>query len=243
MWEMIMGELDHAMEELARSFAHFLPRLLAMLIIALLGWLVAYGLRVMLRAILRIAKFDRLSDNAGTTQMLNKLALPSSSELLSRVVFWVVWFGFILLGVQVLGIVGLQEYISRFFLYLPRLFGALFIVFFGLVAASFFSRAALLAAVNADSPSPRVLATVIRTIIVVFAVSMAFEQLGLAERTILVAFAIAFGALMLGLALAFGMGGRDLAKQFLERRFLKESRNRNRTNSRRCSCATRGCLS
>ena len=175
-----------------------------------------------MRGILRIAKFDKLSDNAGATQILNKLALPSSSELLSRVVFWMVWMGFILLGVQVLGIVGLQEYISRFFLYLPRLFVALFIVFFGLVAASFFSRAALLAAVNADSPSPGLLATLIRTIIVIFAVTMAFEQLGLAERTILVAFAIAFGALMLGLAIAFGMGGRDLAKQFLERRFLKE---------------------
>ena len=222
MWEMIAGELHHAMQELAKDFAHFLPRLLAMLIIALLGWLVAYGLRVMLRGILRIAKFDRLSDNAGTTQMLNKLALPSSSELLSRVVFWVVWFGFILLGVQVLGIVGLQEYISRFFLYLPRLFGALFIFFFGLVAASFFSRAVLLASVNAGSPSPGLLATLIRTIIVIFAVTMAFEQLGLAERTILIAFAIAFGALMLGLAIAFGIGGRDLAKQFLERRFSKE---------------------
>jgi len=222
MWEMIMGELDHAMQELARSFAHFLPRLLAMLIIALLGWVVAYGLKVILRGILRIVKFDRLADNAGTTQLLNKLALPSSSELLSRVVFWVVWLGFILLGVQVLGIVGLQEYISRFFLFLPRLFVALFIVFFGLVAASFFSRAALLAAVNADSPSPRLLATLIRTIIVLFAVTMAFEQLGVAERTILVAFAIAFGALMLGLAIAFGMGGRDLARDFLERRFLRE---------------------
>jgi hypothetical protein len=222
MWEMIAGELDHAMQELARGFAHFLPRLLAMLIIALLGWVVAYALKVILRGILRIAKFDRLSDNAGTNQMLNKLALPSSSELLSRVVFWAVWLGFILLGVQVLGIVGLQEHISRFFLYLPRLFVALFIVFFGLVAASFFSRAALLAAVNADSPSPRLLATLIRTVIVLFAVTMAFEQLGLAERTILLAFAIAFGALMLGLALAFGLGGRDLAKDFLERRFLKE---------------------
>jgi len=222
MWEMIMGELDHAMQELARSFAHLLPRLLAMLIIALLGWVIAYGLKVILRGILRIVKFDRLSDNAGTTQLLNKLALPSSSELLSRVVFWVVWLGFILLGVQVLGIVGLQEYISRFFLFLPRLFVALFIVFFGLVAASFFSRAALLAAVNADSPSPRLLATLIRTIIVLFAVTMAFEQLGVAERTILVAFAIAFGALMLGLAIAFGMGGRDLARDFLERRFLRE---------------------
>ena len=222
MWDMIMGELDHAMQELARSFAHFLPRLLAMLIIALLGFLIAYGLKVILRGILRIVKFDRLADNAGTTQLLNKLALPSSSELLSRVVFWVVWLGFILLGVQVLGIVGLQEYVSRFFLFLPRLFVALFIVFFGLVAASFFSRAALLAAVNADSPSPRLLATLIRTIIVLFAVTMAFEQLGVAERTILVAFSIAFGALMLGLAIAFGTGGRDLARDFLERRFLKE---------------------
>jgi hypothetical protein len=222
MWEMIMGELDHAMQELARGFAHLLPRLLAMLIIALLGWFIAYVLKVILRAILRIVKFDRLSDNAGTTQLLNKLALPASSELLSRVVFWVVWLGFILLGVQVLGIVGLQEYTSRFFLYLPRLFVALFIVFFGLVAATFFSRAALLAAVNADSPSPRLLATLIRAIIVLFAVTMAFEQLGVAERTILVAFTIAFGALMLGLAIAFGMGGRDLAKDFLERRFLKE---------------------
>jgi hypothetical protein len=222
MWEMIAGELHHAMQELARGFAHLLPRLLAMLIIALLGWVIAYSVKVILRGVLRIVKFDRLSDNAGATQLLNKLALPSSSELLSRVVFWIVWLGFILLGVQMLGVVGLQVYISRFFLYLPRLFAALFIVFFGLVAASFFSRAALLAAVNADSPSPRLLATLIRTIIVLFAVTMAFEQLGLAERTILVAFAIAFGALMLGLALAFGMGGRDLARDFLERRFVKE---------------------
>ncbi len=222
MWEMIIGELDHAMQELARDFAHLLPRVLAMLIIALLGWMVAYVFKVALRGILRVVKFDRLSDNAGTTELLNKLALPSSGELLSRVVFWVVWLGFILLGVQVLGIVFFQEYISRFFLFLPRLFAALFIVFFGLVAASFFSRAALLAAVNADSPSPRLLATLIRTIIVLFTVTLAFEQLGIGERTILVAFAIAFGGLMLGLALAFGIGGRELARQFLERRFLKE---------------------
>jgi hypothetical protein len=222
MWEMIAGELNHAMQELAQNFAHFLPRLLAMLIIALLGWIAAYVAKVILRGILRIAKFDKLSENAGASQLLTKVALPSSTELLSRVVFWMVWLGFILLGVQVLGIVGLQEHISSFLLYLPKLFVAMVIVFFGLVAASFFSRAALLGAVNADLPSPQLLAISIRTIIVVFAVSMAFEQLGLAEKTILVAFAIAFGALMLGLAIAFGTGGRDLAKQFLERRFLKE---------------------
>ena len=88
MWERIIGELDHAMQDLARNFEHFVPRLLAMLIIALLGWVVAYALKVSVRGILRVVKFDKLSDNAGATQILNKLALPSSSELLSRVVFW-----------------------------------------------------------------------------------------------------------------------------------------------------------
>jgi hypothetical protein len=118
--------------------------------------------------------------------------------------------------------VGLQEYVSRFFLYLPRLLVGVFIVFFGLLAATFFYRAALLAAVNANLPSPRVLAVSLRTVIVILAVSMAFEELGLAERTIIVAFAIAFGALMLGLAIAFGLGGQDLARRFLERRFLHD---------------------
>lgn len=227
MWEMIIDELTYALQELVRSFAHFFPRLLAMLIVALLGWVIAYVLKVTVRGILRIARIDRLSENAGATQLLSKAALPPLTELLSRFVFWVVWVGFLLLGVNMLGIVALQEHISRFFLYLPRLFAALFIVFLGSLAASFFSRAALLAAVNANFPSPRLLANAIRTVIVIFAVSMMFEELGLAEKTIIVAFAIVFGAVMLGLAIAFGLGGRGLAAQFLEKKFIREKQAQN----------------
>jgi hypothetical protein len=222
MWEMIIDELTYALQELVRSFVHFFPRLLAMLIVALLGWVIAYALKVILRGILRVARIDRLSENAGATQLLSKAALPPLTEVLSRFVFWVVWVGFLLLGVNMLGIVALQEHISRFFLYLPRLFAALFIVFLGSLAASFFSRAALLAAVNANFPSPRLLANSIRTVILIFAVSMMFEELGLAEKTIIVAFAIVFGAAMLGIAIAFGLGGRALAKQYLEKKFIRE---------------------
>jgi hypothetical protein len=151
--------------------------------------------------------------------LLTKAALPTPSELLSRFAFWVAWLGFILLGVSVLGIFGLQQQIAAFFLFLPRLFVALFILFFGLLAAGFFSRAALLAAVNSNLPSPRLLSVAIRTIIIVFVLSGVFEELGLAEQTTLVAFGIAFGALMFGFAIAFGLGGRDLARRFLEKRF------------------------
>lgn len=223
MRDMIVSELIQAVQELARGFARFLPRLIVLVIIAFVGWIIAYLFKVLVRSFLRLIKFDRLSENAGASQLLAKAALPPSSELLSRFVFWVAWLGFILLGISVLGIFGLQEQIARFFLFLPRLFAALFIVFFGLLAASFFSRAALLAAVNGNLPSPRLLGSSVRAIIIVFVLSMAFEELGIAEQTVLVAFGITFGAVMLGLAIAFGIGGKDLAHRFLERRLVHEN--------------------
>ncbi len=220
MREIIIAELTQALQDLVRGFAHYLPRLIVMLIVTFVGWVIASLLKVVVRSILRLTKFSKLSANAGATQLLNQAALPSSTELLSRFVFWVAWAGFILLGVSVLGIMGLQEYISSFFLFLPRVFVAVLILLFGLVAANFVSRAVLLAGVNANFRSSRLLSVAIRIIISIFTLSMVFEVLGVAQETVLIAFGTAFGAVMLGLAIAFGLGGKDLAREFLEKRLV-----------------------
>jgi hypothetical protein len=219
MWQIIVNELTQATRDIVHSVARFLPRLLVMLVIVVVGWVIAYVLRSILRSILRVTKFDKLSEDAGASQLLKKAALPASSELLSRFVFWIAWLGFILVGISVLGVAGFQEQIPRFFAFLPRLFIALFVFFFGLLASSFFSRAALLASVNANLPSPKILSLTIRTVIILFSVSVGVEALGIGEDTMLLAFAIVFGSLMLGLALAFGLGGQDLARRYLENRF------------------------
>ena len=86
------------------------------------------------------------------------------------------------------------------------------------------SRAALLAAVNAGYPSPKLLSWSIRFVIWALAVSMALEQVGVARQTVLAAFSIVFGAFMFGLAIAFGLGGQELARQFLERNLTENKR-------------------
>lgn len=226
MWEIIVSELMQVLHELESGVAHYLPRVVVLLVIAAAGWLIAYAAKAIVRSILQWTTFAKLSEHTGAAQLLHQAALPSSTELLSRFVFWVVWVGFVLLGVSILGIVGLEEYTARFFLFLPRLFGALVILFFGLLAASFFSRAALLAAVNANFRSSRLASISVRVVIIVFALSMAFEVLGVAERTIMIAFGTAFGAIMLGLAIAFGLGGQHLAQEFLEERLGRGNRGR-----------------
>ncbi len=137
--------------------------------------------------------------------------------LLSRSIFWVTWLGFILIGLSVLGVAGLQGQISRLFQFLPEVLVGILILFLGLMTANFLSRTALLAAVNAGYPSPRLLSWSIRFVIWILAISMTLEELGVARQTVISAFSIIFGALMLGLAIAFGLGGQDLARKSLER--------------------------
>jgi hypothetical protein len=223
MWRDFINELSRTIDEILRSVARFLPRFLETLAIVVAGLVVALALKYLLRSVLRIVRFDRLSEHTGATHLLRGAALPSLTELVSRFVFWVAWLGFILLGISVLGVVGIEQHVTSFFGFLPRLFVALFILFFGLLAAGFFSRAALLSGVNAQLPSPRLISWAVRTMIILFVVSMAFEEMGVGSRTVIVAFTLTFGSLMLGLALAFGLGGKELAKKYLEKRFGEQS--------------------
>jgi len=217
MKETILQGLQQAYSNLVHMIAEFLPRFLVMLIIVLVGLLIAIVFKYVLRSLLRLTKLDRVSEQAGASRVLRMADFPSMTEFLSRSVFWITWFGFILIGISVLGVSGLQEQISRLLRFLPEVLVAIIILFLGLVIANFLSRAALLAAVNAGYRSARIVSWSIRFLIWILAISMALEELGLAIQTVISAFSIVFGALMFALALAFGLGGQDLARKALER--------------------------
>ncbi|HVN08249.1 MAG TPA: hypothetical protein VMV61_04715 [Patescibacteria group bacterium] len=227
MREMILRAFMQAHENFTRMLAEFLPRFLVMLIIIVIGWLAAWLFKLIFRAILRLARVEKVSEEAGASRLLREADLPSMTELLSRAVFWAIWLGFFIIGVSVLGIVSLQKEISDLIGLLPQVFVAFVVLFVGILAANFFSRAALLGAVNAGFPSPKLLSETVRIVIGFLAVAMALEQVGLGRQTVEIAFAILFGGIMLGLAIAFGLGGRRLAQRFLEKRFHPEGKSRN----------------
>ncbi|MGH9435184.1 MAG: mechanosensitive ion channel family protein [Terriglobia bacterium] len=220
----LLNSLTETTQNLGSMVAHFLPHLLAMVIIVVLGGIVAWILKVVVRRILEWVKFNQVCEAAGFSQLLAKTALPSATELLSRLVFWVVWVAFWLAGINALGVAALQQELTRFYFFLPQIFVAVIILIVGMLIANFFGRATLLAAVNSNFSSPRLLSSVVRFLIIILAVTMALERIGLGHGVIIVAFAIAFGAVMLGLALAFGLGGRDAARRLLEHHVLENNK-------------------
>jgi hypothetical protein len=219
MKDVVLRSLDQTFGKFGDMLLQFLPHLLVMLIIFVAGWFVAIILKFLTHRILALVSLSRLSKDAGISQILSKADLPPPADLFSSLVFWVVWLGFLLIGVDALGVPELQLEVEKFFLFLPQIFVALLVLFGGLLAANFFSRAALLAAVNANLPSARAISGFVRFIIILLTVAMALEQIALARSTVLITFAIAFGAIMLALAIAFGSGGRDAAHRMLDRMF------------------------
>jgi hypothetical protein len=217
MREAIQQAFEQAYSNIHQMLGDFLPRFMVMLTIVVLGLLVAFSLRYILQAVLSFTNLSRGSEKVGASRVLRSAHLPAMSVLLSRSLFWLTWFCFILIGFSSLGLSGFREEVLRIVHYLPQLFVGILIVFIGLITANFLSRTALLAAVNAGHSSAGLLSWLIRSLIWILTIAMTLEELGVAGRTVVSAFSIVFGALMLGLAIAFGLGGQDMARKSLEK--------------------------
>ncbi len=196
----------------------FLPNLLAMITILVIGFITAWVIKTLLLRFLEAIQFDRVSERWGLTHILSKGGLAySPASLGSRFFYWVIVLTTLILGINALEVAATQNFIAKFFNYLPNLFAAILILIVGYLIAIFLGQAALIAAVNAQMDSAKLLSRSVRWFIIILSLTMALYHLGIAEKVIVAAFSITFGGIVLALAIAFGWGGRELAKDFLER--------------------------
>jgi len=212
----IADALVQSWHNFATAFVLFVPRLVAATIIFAGGFVVALVVRRTVRRLLAWLHFDRLSLRTGASDMLRVADMPTAEVLVAKIVFWIVWIGFIVSAVDTLQFQPFQGLVGEFFRFVPRFLVALLVLALGFLIGNFLWRATLLSSVNAGLPGARLMSGALRVLVIAIGAVMALEQLGLATTVALTAFAITFGALMLGLAIAFGLGGRDAAKELIE---------------------------
>lgn len=219
-----MDLLDRFINEPFQHFVErlraFLPNLFTAAVILLLGLVAGWLTKVILRRILLLLRFDTYAERGGVSGLLSKGGLREPpSLLLSRISGWVVVLSFFLIALSNLNLNVLDHLIERVFDYLPNVFVAIIIVTLGYMLGNFFGRAALIASVNAGMQLSRYIGRFVRYLIFILTMLIALEQLGIGKETVLLAFAILFSGMVLAIALAFGLGGRDLARDYLEKRF------------------------
>lgn len=206
------------LREVYHNFKIFLPNLMAMMIIIAAGLLLAWGVRVALLRILKAIHFDSWSDRMGFTAAMRKGDFwRKPAETVSHIVYWLLLIVVMMTGFGALKINAIDNLVSRFFLYLPRMFTSVVILVFGYIVAGFIGRAVLIAAVNSGYRYARLIAEAVRILMMVLILSMALEQLQVAPGIVIAAFSITFGGIILALAVSFGVGGIDAARRMIER--------------------------
>ena len=212
-----------ALRDLNYRLVAVLPSILAMLTLAVVGLVAAWVAALLLRRVARAVAFDQRAETWGLVPAMARAGLRRSpSQLLAVTVFWAIFVLFLTLAVDALAIPGVGRVTDFVFAWVPRAIGAAVIFLVGWLMANFLGEGVLIAAVNSHLPAARLLARAVRWGVLLFASATAVTHLGIGKEMVLVAFGLTFGGLILALALAFGLGGRVLARQILERRLRQE---------------------
>jgi hypothetical protein len=210
-------------ERFLEKVVQFLPNFLTSVLILVVGIISGIVLKSLCLRLFRAANIDGLSEISGVVGLVKKSGIKEPlSVLLSRAVGGITVIVFAIISMRTLEIPAVERLFESLLLYLPNVFVAALILLVGYLIGNFLGRAALIAAVNAGIKVSGLIGKFVKLTVFLLAVTMALEQLGIGRGTIIIAFAIVFGGIVLALAIAFGLGGRNLAKAYLEKKLLKE---------------------
>lgn len=197
--------------------AGVLPVLLAVMIVVVAGLVLAWLLDLLTRTVLRAVGFDRLAKRVEVSDALRRaglIRLPSA--LAGYVVRWVTVVLTLVAALSFLSAEATDTVLGAMVNYMPRLAAALLIVVVGYAVSAFLARSVLLWAVNSRLVGARLLARGVQALTGVFFAALALENLGFGRTVALVVLAILLGGGVLALALAYGLAGKELARESLD---------------------------
>ncbi|HAK88576.1 MAG TPA: hypothetical protein DHV16_05070 [Nitrospiraceae bacterium] len=201
----------------------FLPTLITSGFILIAGIVIGVFLKAVFLKLARAVKLDAVSERSGIIDLMRKGGIKDSvSVFLSKVIAWITIAVFAVISMRELQIPAVERLFENLLLYLPNVFAAALILLFGYLLGNFFGRTALIASVNAGIKLSGLISRFVKFTVFILAGTMALEQLGIGRGTIIIAFAIVFGGIVLALAIAFGLGGRDIAKAYLEKKLTEK---------------------
>jgi hypothetical protein len=206
------------------KIAVFLPNLFFAIAIILLGWVICNVIKRVVVRVLKICQFDILADRAGIKQILERGGIrQTASDIVGLLIFWFLFLIAIVTTLETLNLSGATDTLHTIYIYIPKIVAALVTLILGLYFANFLETVTRTSCANAGLEQAAPIGRAAYVATAIFVVAGIFEILDIASEIVIWAFILVFGAVCLALALAFGLGGRDVAGRFLQK-WLEQKR-------------------
>jgi hypothetical protein len=218
-------KIGDSVQQALDSFFGFLPNILGFLVILLIGYIIAKVARKAIAALLQKVGLDKALHDSDAGQYVERVSPGASpANLIGAVAFWFVFLFALSAAIGALKIPALSDFIAQVQAFLPNI----------IVAAIIFVVAAALAGVvggaahklMGDTPTGKIVRAVIPGLILAIGTFMVLDQLQIAPQIVTITYAALLGMLALAGALAFGLGGREVAGYLLRNAYDSGQQNK-----------------
>src|SRR5215210_6237643 len=208
--DFLLGPLANALS----TFLSYLPQLIGAIIILVIGYIIAKVLQAVVGRVLQAIGFDGWMERGGIKQFFDRAETNQTPHsILGKLVFWFVFIIALTMATDALGIPQVSAVLGQLIAYIPSIIAAILILILAALLANFLS------SIVRGATGSDLLASVARYAIIVYAVFAAITELGIAVQLTANTFLILLGAVALAAALAFGMGGREVAQDILQKAY------------------------
>jgi hypothetical protein len=218
-------QIAQSLQRALNGLLGFIPNLLGFLVILIIGLVIARAVKGIVTKVLQKARLDHALHSGQSGQYVEKISPGASpSALIGGVVFWLIFLFVLSAAIGALKIPAVTTFMNTVLGYLPNVIAAVIIfVIAGAIAGAVGAAAAKL---MGDTPTGKVVGTAVPALVMVIAVFMVLNQLKIAPAIVQITYIALLGSVALGAALAFGLGGRDVAGQLLGQAYDKGRKNK-----------------
>ena len=193
-----------------------IPAIIGFILLILIGWILAKIFKNLTRRLLRRLRFERAITLSPAGDYVTRV-IEHPTEFVAKFVYWIILAGFILFAVSNLGVPALTLIVDGIYRYIPNVIAA--IIIFLVASAATAGAEVFVRKILGSGTLAIIIAAVTPAIIMPIAIFMILDQLHIAKNIVDITYAALVGSISLGLALAFGLGGRDVASRILEQAY------------------------
>jgi len=210
-------------QQFLNEIAITIPQILGALLVLLIGWLIAKGVKKLFIKLLLLVRFNFLTEKSGIDKFLKDGGVKlNASEIIGTLFYWIIMLIVIMATLNSLSLNSASILFNEIMLYIPNIIVAIVILILGIYLARMVSQIILTSLKNMKDKTASFIGRLAYYSIIVLTVFVTISQLNIAPDIIGSAFQLLFGGLCLALGLAFGLGGKDKAAEIINDLFKKE---------------------
>src|SRR5919107_4121954 len=223
------------LQDALSTFFSYIPQLIGAIIILVIGYVIARALQAVVGRVLQGIGFDGWMERGGIKQFFDRAQTNyTPATVIGRLVFWFVFIIALTMATDALGIPQVSAVLGQLIAFIPSIIAAILILILATLLAN------LVSGIVRGATGSNLLASVAQYAIIVYAVFAAITELGIAVTLTAPTFLILLGAVALAAAIAFGIGGREVAQDILQKAYNRSDEVRSDSSAGQAGSADEG---